>query len=28
LEKDEEGQYPSTMIGDIRVIRKVKASSP
>ena len=24
LEKDEEGQYPSTRISDIRVIRKIK----
>jgi molybdenum cofactor biosynthesis enzyme len=24
LEKDESGQYPSTLISDIRVLRKVK----
>jgi cyclic pyranopterin phosphate synthase len=25
LEKDKEGQYPSTRISDIRVLRKIKS---
>jgi len=28
LEKDREGQYPGTAIGDIRVIEKLKGGTP
>ncbi len=28
IEKDEDGQYPSTRISDIRIVKKVKRSAP